>query len=151
MSKEELAMEIALLHLEDVEIPERKVQKKKRGETKHTTPEFRETVSERMKRLWSDSQFREKQLERLRSMEHTGHSQTPETRAKMRAAWTEERRQQHSETLKKAFSDPKIKEKLSNRIKGQHWWHKGPINTFSFDCPGDGWERGRFNKDNQSE
>lgn len=142
MSKQSLIEEIALLNL-DAEIPEKKVQKK-RGETKHSTPEFRETVSERMKRLWNDPEFKEKQLEHLRSMEHTGHPHSPETRRKMRAVWTEEKRKKQSERLKKILSTPEVQEKLRNRIKGRHWWHKGPVNTFSLDCPGDGWERGRY-------
>jgi len=140
MSKQSLIEEIALLNL-DAEIPEQKVQKKR--VTRHTTPEFRETVSERMKRLWNDPEFKEKQLEHLRSMEHTGHPHSPATRAKMRAAWTEERRKEQSERLKKVLSKPEVQEKLSNRIKGRHWWHKGTVSTFSFECPGDGWTKGR--------
>lgn len=141
MTKEELSYEIALLDLEH-ETPEQRIEKHKKT-SRTMSDSFRKKCSERMKKLWSEPEFREKHLKHLRSMKHTGHSQTPETRKKMSEAWTPERRKKQSETLRKSLSKPEVQEKLSNRIKGRHWWHKGPVSTFSSECPGPDWQRGR--------
>ena len=140
MSKETLQIQIALLDLE-AEIPEQKVQKNKTS--RHMSEEFCKRRSEIMKSQWSDPEWRDKMLNHLYNMKHVGHPQTTETRKKMRASWTEERRKKQSETLRKSLSKPEVQEKLSNRIKGRHWWHKGTESTFSSECPGPDWQRGR--------
>ena len=142
MSKQSLEMEIALLHLEDVETPEQRIEKHKKT-SRHMSEAFKKRRSEIMKDLWQNEEFREKQLEHLHNMKHTGHPQTPETRKKMSKSWTPERRKKQSETLRKALSRPDVVEKMKNRSKGKKWWHKGSKNTVSFECPGEGWLEGR--------
>lgn len=43
----------------------------------------------------------------------------------------------------RAFSEAH-KEQLSLAKKGRSWWHKGKENMQSVECPGEGWERGRY-------
>lgn len=48
-----------------------------------------------------------------------------------------------SEEIRKAISE---KHKGNTYVKGKSWWTKDGKCTMAFECPGDGWERGRNTK-----
>ena len=63
--------------------------------------------------------------------------------------WTDEMRQnaaagsRGNSNAKGHIPSTEIREQWSQKRKGRRWWHKGNETTLSFECPGEGWEKGR--------
>ena len=67
--------------------------------------------------------------------------------------FSEEHRQKIAEALKDKHPSAETRRKLSeahkgnHNVKGKHWWNNGISNKRSRECPGEGWKRGMFKKE----
>ena len=100
------------------------------------SPEQRKKLSDSIKKSWQNPKIRDKIIESFKNKR-----------------LTEEHKENLSGSMKKFYEqNPNYKkqksEYQSNFLKGKKWWTDGKTEKINFECPGDGWKRGRISRKN---
>ena len=109
-----------------------------------SSPEKRKKISNGVKNYYNKDGSREKASIRTTNRYKNNNERIKTSHLIKKSLSDPEKRKNISNKIKEKYNDPEYLNKRNNSLKGNKFWNNGILQTFTKECPGDGWVNGRI-------